>query len=70
MPFPALASDITKLLDRLEELPKLGKPLRDKPHLRKTLFELGEESAQRFGTPRSEVERMFRAELRELAGLN
>ena len=68
MPFPATTSDISVILDRLEKLPKIGQPLRAKPRLRETLFEIGRESAQKLGTPRSEIELLFRARLREHLG--
>lgn len=64
---PATDFEISEILDRLERLPRAGRPLRKKPHLRETLLEMGHESAERHGTPRGEIERILRAHLRGIA---
>lgn len=61
----ATYQDIDSILDRLARLPKLGAPLQRDAGLRDRLRLRARLSAERFATPRSEIEMLLRAELRE-----
>ena len=63
---PATVDDIAEILDHLENVPKFSHLLRTNPGLRESLREIGHESAEKFGTPRSEIERSLRATLHTL----
>jgi len=65
---PATPRDISAILDRLEAAPMLGEAFRTDPALRLVLGEMGQELAERLGSPRSEVERSLSAQVQAILG--
>lgn len=62
---PVTPRDITNILDRLEQLPRLGRPLREDLSLRERLRETGEGLLAK-AAPRGDIESHLRWRLREL----
>jgi len=63
---PATPADIETILDRLTQLPRLGKPLRGDPDLRERLRLNAQLGVEKLALPRSEIERGMRSHLHDL----